>query len=60
MDPRIGEIVSQLNRLVSADGADVIAAVAAFWQTFPAVARHRHDCLVLATPAGFLRLGIES
>lgn len=59
MDPRIGEIVSELDRLVPADGADVIAVVAAFWQTYPAVARQRHDCLVLATPAGYLRLGIE-
>jgi hypothetical protein len=59
VDPRIGEIVGQLDRLVSVEGADVLVVVDAFWQTYPHVDRQRHDALFLATPAGYLRFGIE-
>jgi hypothetical protein len=59
VDPRIGQIVGQLDRLVSVEGADVLVVVDAFWQTYPHIDRHSHDALFLATPAGYLRFGIE-
>jgi hypothetical protein len=56
-EPRIGEIVGQLDRLVSVEGADVLSTIGDFWES--PIAGYRHDVLFLATPAGYLRFGIE-
>jgi len=59
MDPRIGEIVGELDRVVPVAGAEVIAFIDVFWQDYPPVARQQHYTAFLATPAGFVRFGLE-
>jgi len=59
VEPRIRELVGELDRLVPVEGAAVIAYVDAFWQDFPPVARQKHYTAFLATPSGFGCFGVE-
>jgi len=49
VDPRIVEMVGQLDRLVPVEGSDVLAYLEPFFQSRPRVDRQRHDVLFLAT-----------
>jgi len=42
MNPRIGEIVDELDRVVTVENAGVIAFVDPFWQQHPPVAKQQH------------------
>jgi hypothetical protein len=58
MNPRIAEIVGELDLVVPLAGAEVIAYVDAFWQSYPRVATQHHYVAFLATPTGFVRFGL--
>ncbi len=59
LNPRIAEIVGELDRVVPVVGAQAIVYVELFWQTYPHVERYEQYTAFLATPTGFARFGIE-
>jgi len=59
LNPRIAEIVGELDRVVPVDGAQAIVYVELFWQTYPHVERYEQYTAFLATPTGLARFGIE-